>query len=34
SATFTYTFDSGDRISTEKAVADDGSVVIKTYTYF
>lgn len=32
--TYTYTFDSNDRISTEKAVADDGSVIVKTYTYF
>jgi len=32
--TFTYTFDSSNRISTEKGVADDGSVIIKTYTYY
>lgn len=34
SATFTYTFDSKNRISTEKAVISDGSVILKTYTYF
>jgi len=33
-ATLTYTFDANDRISTEKTVVDDGTVVIKTYTYF
>ncbi|MES1225686.1 MAG: hypothetical protein ABUT20_59965, partial [Bacteroidota bacterium] len=33
-ATITYTFDSKDRMSTEKTVVDDGTVVIKTYTYF
>lgn len=32
--TFTYTFDSNNRISTEKTEIDDGSVVIKTYTYY
>ncbi len=32
--TFTYTFDSNKRMSTEKAIVDDGSVVIKTYTYY
>ncbi len=30
---FTYTFDSGKRLSTEKAVASNGDIVIKTYTY-
>lgn len=34
SADYTYTFDSSNRISTEKAVGTDGSVIIKTYTYF
>jgi YD repeat-containing protein len=34
SAEYTYTFDSKDRMSTEKAVLSDGSVVVKTYTYF
>jgi YD repeat-containing protein len=34
SATFTYTFDSNNRISTEKAVVSDGSIILKTYTYF
>lgn len=33
-AQFTYTFDDKDRVITEKAVADDGSTAIKTYTYF
>ncbi|MEO6722625.1 MAG: hypothetical protein ABIN67_19805 [Ferruginibacter sp.] len=33
SADFTYTFDSSDRISTEKALINDGSIVIKTYQY-
>jgi len=33
-ATLTYTFDANDRISTEKTVVDNGTVVIKTYTYF
>ncbi len=33
-ATFTYTFDTKNRISTEKAIVSDGSIVIKTYTYF
>ncbi|MEJ0105418.1 MAG: hypothetical protein WDO19_23930 [Bacteroidota bacterium] len=33
-AIFTYTFDSNNRISIEKAEVDDGSVVIKTYTYY
>jgi hypothetical protein len=33
SADFTYTFDSNNRISTENAVASDGSIVLKTYTY-
>jgi len=32
--TYTYTFDSNNRMSTEKAVADNGSVIIKTYTYY
>jgi hypothetical protein len=32
--TITYTFDSNDRISTETSTIDDGSVVVKTYTYF
>ena len=30
---FTHTFDSKDRISTEKVVASDGSTVVKTFTY-
>lgn len=30
---FTYTFDSNKRLSTEKAVASNGDIVIKTYTY-
>ena len=34
SATYTYTFDSNNRISTEKAVTSDGSIILKTYTYF
>jgi len=34
SVVFTYTFDSNNRISTEKAVGSDGSAIIKTYTYF
>ena len=34
SATSTYTFDSKDRISTERIDYSDGDVVIKTYTYF
>lgn len=34
SVDYTYTFDSKNRISTEKATASDGSVIIKTYTYF
>ncbi len=34
SATMTYTFDAKDRISTEKATLADGTVVLKTYTYF
>ena len=28
-----YTFDSNSRLSTEKAVGDNGEIVIKTYTY-
>ena len=34
SANYNYTFDSNNRISTEKATISDGSIVIKTYTYF
>ncbi|MEP7376396.1 MAG: hypothetical protein ABI675_23565 [Chitinophagaceae bacterium] len=34
SATYTYTFDSNNRVSTEKAVLSDGSIIVKTYTYF
>ncbi len=34
SVTYTYTFDSKDRISTERLDTSDGDVVIKTYTYF
>ena len=34
SATYTYTFDSKNRISTEKAITSDGSIILKTYTYF
>lgn len=34
SAQYTYTFDDKNRISTEKAKVDDGSIVVKTYTYF
>lgn len=33
-ATLTYTFDSNDRISTEKWTTDDGSFLVKTYTYY
>lgn len=33
SAQYSYAFDSKDRISTEKAVATDGSTVLRTYTY-
>ena len=29
----TYTFDSSNRLSTEKVVADNGEILIKTYTY-
>ncbi|MDN3655209.1 hypothetical protein QWZ08_06225 [Ferruginibacter paludis] len=31
---YTYTFDLYDRIASKKTVAGDGSIVIKTYTYF
>lgn len=31
---YVYTFDGNDRISTEKATGNDGSISIKTYTYF
>jgi hypothetical protein len=31
---YTYTFDLYDRIASKKTVASDGSIVIKTYTYF
>lgn len=31
---YTYTFDSNDRISTWTETTDDGTVVIKTFTYF
>jgi len=34
SASFTYTFDEHNRISTEKGISDDSTVVIKTYTYY
>lgn len=34
SAQYTYTFDSKNRISTEKMVISDGGTVVKTYTYF
>jgi len=34
SATYTYTFDSKDRISTTRYDVSNGDVVIKTYTYF
>ncbi|HKO78899.1 MAG TPA: hypothetical protein VJU78_00825 [Chitinophagaceae bacterium] len=34
SATYTYTFDSKDRVSTVRQDYSDGDVVIKTYTYF
>lgn len=34
SVIYTYTFDSNNRISTEKAVGSDASAIIKTYTYF
>jgi hypothetical protein len=30
----TYTFDSGNRIITEKIIADSDEIVIKTYTYY
>ncbi len=30
----TYTFDTSNRISTEKVIADSGDIVIRTYTYF
>ena len=30
---YTYTFDSSKRLSTEKAVASNGDIIIKTYTY-
>jgi hypothetical protein len=33
SVTDTYTFDSSNRIVTDKAVANNGDVIIKTYTY-
>jgi len=33
-ADVTYTFDGKDRVTTQKAVADDGSIAVKTYTYF
>ena len=31
---YVYTFDGNDRISTEKATGSDGTISIKTYTYF
>ena len=34
SAISTYSFDSKNRISTEKVVTSDGSIILKTYTYF
>lgn len=34
SADYTYTFDDKNRISTEKAELSDGSIAIKTYTYY
>lgn len=34
SATYTYTFDSKNRISTERAVTTEGTIILKTYTYF
>lgn len=34
SVNYTYTFDNKNRISTEKGVVSDGSIVLKTYTYF
>ena len=34
SATYTYSFDSKNRINTEKAAISDGSIVLKTFTYF
>jgi YD repeat-containing protein len=34
SATYTYTFDSKDRVSTVRQDYSNGDVVIKTYTYF
>lgn len=34
SGSYTYTFDSSDRISTWTETVDDGTVVIKTFTYF
>jgi len=30
----TYTFDSNHRVTTEKAITDNGEVLLKTYTYF
>ena len=34
SSTHSYTFDSKSRISTDKAITTDGSIIVKTYTYF
>jgi hypothetical protein len=34
SATYTYTFDSNHRLSTETAVSDAGDIVVKMYTYY
>lgn len=34
SASFTYTFDDHNRMSTEKSISDDSTVVLKTYTYY
>jgi hypothetical protein len=31
---FTYAFDNNDRISTITETTNDGSVVVKTFTYF
>ncbi len=33
SAAHTYTFDSNNRLTTDKAVASNGDIIIKTYTY-
>jgi len=33
SATHTYTFDSNNRLTTDKAVASNGDIIVKTYTY-